>query len=670
MKYTEYISGINRLKALLCDTWHMLDHADDLDNKELECLNKRLYSQILPESYKDSYVNPTFAVSSFGTEEGRFLSAFIAELRAAIPSVYERDEDGLNSRLTLADEVIHLLQEADKNDKAAGADAFRELFYAYYRANCLREIKKKLSAQLLPGRSLIRFNIASESLNLRSEDIIRKMYLCGEYVTENETALAKILCALPDEELMALADTFTGGYFKGFEVTGRDLSIKDTVDLRFNIGFIPMMIASSRIFEKHDLSCTMVRAGYSIFTGREVEKNGLFGANPNPQYDLDHKNDLSLILDEDLNAFRIECLKQAFEELKEHAKKHAGPAVVDIFGEPEFIPENKPEATDHDEKSRKLVTEYSSAAGAITNEYIPGDERSFTIIAYPMPSIAMRLLGESASDEEKAAKYAEIFDATMRINNLDYVLYRDIQQKIIDVLDKAEFVRVKGSNDNKTDLKIYLHDITDPSKETKFENCVADVNIPVGEVFTSPVLECTGGVLHVTHVYLNGIEYHDLSITVEDGMIKDYSCIEGRKLMDENILFHHDTLPMGEFAIGTNTTAYVLARKLKMESMLPILIAEKTGPHFAFGDTCYSHSEDLKVYNPDGKEIIARDNSCSILRKTEPEKAYFNCHTDITIPYDELGELVAVSKDGTEVTIISEGRFVLDGCEELNRPFS
>ena len=61
-------------------------------------------------------------------------------------------------------------------------------------------------------------------------------------------------------------------------------------------------------------------------------------------------------------------------------------------------------------------------------------------------------------------------------------------------------------------------------------------------------------------------------------------------------------------------------------------IAEKTGPHFAVGDTCYSHEEDNISYNPDGKAIVARENEVSALRKTDMEKAYFGCHTDITIP--------------------------------------
>ena len=109
-----------------------------------------------------------------------------------------------------------------------------------------------------------------------------------------------------------------------------------------------------------------------------------------------------------------------------------------------------------------------------------------------------------------------------------------------------------------------------------------------------------------------------------------------------------------------------MARKYDILEKLPILIVEKTGPHFALGDTCYSHAEDHAVFNPDGKEIVSRSNSFADLRETEPEKAYFNCHTDITIPYNELGRLFAVYEDGTEVDIIVSGRFVLPGTEELN----
>ena len=236
-------------------------------------------------------------------------------------------------------------------------------------------------------------------------------------------------------------------------------------------------------------------------------------------------------------------------------------------------------------------------------------------------------------------------------------------------------MHILGKGGNTTDLKVQLYHLNNPEKETIFENCVADVNIPVGEVFTSPVLEGTDGVLYVSKVYLHELQYKDLRLEFKDGKITDYSCSnfedaeEGKKFIKSNLLHNHDTLPMGEFAIGTNTTAYVVGKKYQIEDKLPILIAEKTGPHFAVGDTCYSWSEENRVYNRDGKEIVAKDNSISILRKEDVSKAYFHCHTDITIPYDELAEISVIQSDGTKTTILKDGRFVLKGTEPLNEPF-
>lgn len=86
------------------------------------------------------------------------------------------------------------------------------------------------------------------------------------------------------------------------------------------------------------------------------------------------------------------------------------------------------------------------------------------------------------------------------------------------------------------------------------------------------------------------------------------------------------------------------------------------------GDTCYSHEEETATYNPDGKEIVARDNEVSILRKEDVSKAYLNCHTDITIPYDELEAITVIREDGTTADIIRNGRFVVPGTEALNEP--
>jgi len=94
------------------------------------------------------------------------------------------------------------------------------------------------------------------------------------------------------------------------------------------------------------------------------------------------------------------------------------------------------------------------------------------------------------------------------------------------------------------------------------------------------------------------------------------------------------------------------------------------GPHIAIGDTCYSWEEDIPSYNPDGKEIISRDNERSLLRKEDPSKAYTQVHVDITLPYDEIELIEAVTADGRHIEIIKDSRFVLPGTEELNEAFN
>ena len=491
-------------------------------------------------------------------------------------------------------------------------------------------------------------------------DDIRYLYQFGEYISENELQTARHLMKLDDAAIKRMADVYTEGYRIGFVNTGKDLSKKSTVNIRYVLGFERVIKKAIANFEKMGLKPVIYRSGVSVLTKRQHLKIGYFGAVANKQYEYDHRNDQALFLDKKFLERKLEVVKTTYERYKELAAGFAGPACIEMFGEEPFAPKQKEEVLKLSEKQEELVLLYDSRQSQITNEYIRGDERSYTIVAYPVPEI-----GE---------KYEEIFDEIIRINTLDAGTYEKVQQTLIDALDQGTYVHILGGNGNRTNLKVQLHPLKDPQKETIFENCVADVNIPVGEVFTSPVLEGTSGVLHVSKVYLNELQYKDLEITFANGMIADYNCgnfdreLENKEYIHDNILHKHPTLPLGEFAIGTNTTAYVAARKYGIEEKMPILIAEKMGPHFAVGDTCYSWSEDIKVYNPNGKEIIARDNSVSIQRKEDVSKAYFYCHTDITIPYEELKSITVVTNSGEEIILLENGRFVLPGTEILNEP--
>ena len=408
----------------------------------------------------------------------------------------------------------------------------------------------------------------------------------------------------------------------------------------------------------------------NLFTQHLGRGGGGYSTTPaNRQYGYDHREDLALFFNDVLRSRRSHALQQAYKELEKETILYAGPLVMETFGEKPFSPVMHEGYARFSKAQQKKIARCRQEADLLYDRAVIGRERSFTIIAFPIPEIT-----KGYADGYLKASFDEIFHAVIEINTLDYMTYRDVQAHIIDVLDTAQSIHVLGAGENRTDLRVRLQMPEDPQKQTIFENCVADVNIPLGEVFTSPQLKGTNGVLFVSRVFLNGFEFKNLRITFRNGMIDRYSCGnfddpgEGRKYIEKNILFDHPTLPMGEFAIGTNTRAYICGKKYGIESLLPILIAEKTGPHFAVGDTCYAFDEDNPVYNPDGKEIIARDNSVSLLRKTDPAQAYFGCHTDITIPYEELGSITVLCREGENVTLIENGRFVLPGTEKLNEP--
>ncbi len=639
---------------LLANRILCMEQSGELERRSLlECeeLNRLMYQEILPENYETSYANPDYAQQKLGTEFGGILCFLYTECRALFAYAFEGRMFDMTLLMELFLEVYTCFCDSNGTAFSEISHAVYGHFHDYSEIFVRQGIKESVDPKL---------DFFTGIVEHADFDDLTYLYRYGEYISENERKTAQYLSSLSKERIQAMADTFTEGYRIGFAVTNKDLFKKKTVSIHYAIGFERVVRKAMENFKKMGLSAVIFRDAVSSFGGRGNGKRGCYSTSPNRQYDYDHRNDKAYYLDKAFVERRLEALRDSYEAYKKEAAVFAGPAVQEVFGEDAFAPVDKRCAVHFDEKQRQLNVDYANRAGRITNQYIKGEERSYTIISYPVPEIG--------------ADYEKIFLETVKINTLDYLTYRKIQQRLIDVLDRAKKVRVTGKGRNQTDLTISVFPLEKPETQTAFENCVADVNIPVGEVFTSPVLKGTNGLLHVTGVYLNGLFYRDLKIWFEDGMVKDYSCLNfsdeaaNKRYIRENILMQHDALPMGEFAIGTNTAAYRMARDYKIEDKLPILIAEKTGPHFAVGDTCYSHAEDVRVFNPDGKEIMPRDNEITLLRKTEPEHAYFNCHTDITIPYDELDKVTAVLPDGTQMDVILDGKFAVAGTEELNQP--
>ena len=632
-KASEFICKIDDLNSIIKS-----GEINDFSLDRLKELNKSLFEEIYSENYEESFANPEYAVKTLGEEYGKILCYIYTKNRGMIRNVYMGRLEEVVLQMELFTQIYNYFEDVEQLEY----DNVYETVYSYEKDNTEIFTDLMIEDRINPDNKFAVDIVMNSDLN-----DLRYLYKYGEHVGFNELKMAEFLNSLSQEEIDRLAKVYTEGYRIGFINTGKDISKKGTVDIRYSLGFERIIRSAIFNFKKMGLEPVIYQVGYTT-------------TSPNRQYAYDHRYDDALYLDKAYIKRKLEVSRHAYESRKQLAGKMAGPAVIEIFGETPFEPENKKQAYALSEEQQKLKSEYITEYQTMVQEYIKGDERSFTIIAFPIP--------------EFWDDFEQMFKETVKINTLDSEIYGKVQQNIIDALDQAEYVKVLGKGDNKTNMKVQMHDLKNPLKETNFENCLADVNIPLGEVFTSPKLKGTEGILHVSQVYLNDLKYNDLQITFEDGKIKDYTCKnfdteeENKKFIKQNVMFNHETLPIGEFAIGTNTTAYMVAKKYHVVYKLPILIVEKMGPHFAVGDTCYSFEEDIKTYNPDGKEIVARENEVSALRKTDIKKAYFGCHTDITMPYDELGEITAVRKDGSEITIIKDGRFVLEGTELLNEP--
>lgn len=467
----------------------------------------------------------------------------------------------------------------------------------------------------------------------------------GLPVTVEERALARFLYQYPARRLREMGEHIVQALLHGFVSQSRDRRARKLVRL----------------------SCCLGQEALAQEVLRSLEERGLRGIVQKPQcltwtgtYAMAHAADQAACLSEGALDALLEAYRQAFEERADALRDTCGMIGIGQFGEAAGVPGARPGAYEPPPERRQRLLRFADAKRELEARYLAPSDLSFCKVAYPN-----LLVGEN---------FPAVFDAFYQLNTMDSQRYELIQQTIIDALDTCERVELKGAGDNRTDLTVRLGALKDPERETNFLNCGGDLNIPHGELFTTPRLEGTNGVLHVKDIYLKGVYFKDLILRFENGIIINYGCggceseAAGRDYVREHLFQGNDTLPVGEFAIGSNTLAYAIARDMDLVSRMPILLAEKMGPHIAVGDPCFARGEDAPVYNLyDGKEMVARENERTA-RRGGDEPVYTNIHTDITLAFDELERLEGVRADGGRVPVLKDGRFVLAGTEPLNEP--
>ncbi len=597
--------------------------------------NNEFFHELKPGNYKTSYGNPEFCIEKLGDGMGQLFSFLYAGLREYVgyAVTHQRSKiEAYNHVFVMVYEKIH-----------SGNYDYEEIkgIIKKFQKDYLMDFCEESTAEMLSG-AINKYADIAEKADLSD---LKYLFKYGKYISENEIQYANFLLRYDENKIKQMSKLTVDAFLYSFKRDNKDMKNRNAVRLVYNIGQEPLL--------KHLISELKSR-GYEPFTTM-VETTKV-----NRQYPYDHRFDNAIYLDQDFAKLQMECYEKGMEANKGIVDKYCGIIYFENFGESAFSPEDKKDNLKLSEEQSKLLHRINSFNGTVRNKYIPKEESSFCMIAFPTPEIGER--------------FEEIFEDILRINTLDNGEYELLQQKIVDALDRADYVHIKGKGKNRTDIKVKCFEIKNPEKETNFLNCTADANIPVGEVYTTPKLEGTNGILHIEDTYLEGLKYTDLELTFQDGYVVEYNCRnfnnpeENKKYIEENLLFPHKTLPLGEFAIGTNTLAHVVAKKYDILNIMPVLIVEKMGPHFAIGDTCYSKCEDLPVYNMlDHKEIISRDNEKSIIRKTDEEAAYTYCHTDITLPYESILFISAVMCNSDKVDIIREGKFVLPGTESLNK---
>ena len=608
---------------------------------ELKQENFEIHCQKLPEHYKNSFANPKYSCKHFGpllAQTNSLLFMNIVSLSGICNTyhqIYMEKFLKLYAKYFLA--WMKRIKRTKQNFRSV------ELLKVYIE-HIYKEMAEGFAIQYKMKYSQD-FTYYSDWIKNANLNDLRYLFYYGNYITEDDIKTAEFLNSLPQEKIDKVMHQTAKAYIQGFDEGRKDYTKKKTVILYFRNGM--ERLARSLMIEletKYNLKTLIASVSSSDYS---------------QQLEYDHRFSSAMFLDKKYVDKYIKEIEICCENNKTIINDVSGVIAFDPFGEEPFAPRVNRRAWKYTEAQIQLSKEMRSAYSQIFSKYYKRSENSFCIIGFPTPKIGKN--------------FTEIFDQTIDINMLDNDLWQGIQQHMIDVLDKAEKVIVKGRKKNKTDIVVNLHPLKNKKTESNFANCGATVNIPVGEVFTTPKLKGTNGILHLPKTFLRELLYKNLELTFKNGRITDYNCKNyktteaNKKYIEENLIFPHKSLPLGEFAIGTNTLAYAMAKKYKIVHLLPILIIEKMGPHFAIGDTCYSREEDTPVFNPDGKEIISRDNEQSILRKKDPMKAYTNIHLDITLPYDEIGLIQAVMKDGKTVSIIKKGKFVLEGTVELNK---
>ena len=269
----QYLCKMNQIRSRIAE-----GYLKTASEEELAVFNREPYEDVIGERYETSYGNPVFAVRALGETHGRSLCCLYRELGNAVVWVYEDRLLELTAAMELYLELYAMFEE----ETLPSAQYVKESIYWYVSDYAEERQEYQVREIVDPSLHFVKDIVMESDLT-----DLRYLYQYGEYITENEKGTARFLNTFSQEEIDAMARTYTEGFRKCFLVARKDLSKKKTVSIRFHIGFERMIRAAILQFRE---------MGLEPVISRGARRTWVTGASANKQYDYDHRNDEALYL--------------------------------------------------------------------------------------------------------------------------------------------------------------------------------------------------------------------------------------------------------------------------------------------------------------------------------------------------------------------------------------
>lgn len=179
------------------------------------------------------------------------------------------------------------------------------------------------------------------------------------------------------------------------------------------------------------------------------------------------------------------------------------------------------------EKSKAYNQEYGHPVH--TRERV--NNTRWCVMRYPSPAFAMNA-------KMTTSQFADFY---YKACLLDYSLLNERMKPLHEMLANTKEVHLKGVG---TDITLGI-------AGQNWIPCAGDLNIPDGEIFTSPIINQVNGHISYAPTVYDGKPFENIEFTVKDGVITDCKS-NNQKALEDILNTDEGSRRFGEFAIGTN----------------------------------------------------------------------------------------------------------------------